>query len=617
MMGVNPETTVVTRALLVHPSSEAATRLATALADAAPTVSVAVATTPDDAAELLRDSRVDCIVNGFDPAEQAGVDLIQTLGNIGPDVPQVLAPVADAADAERIAERMAAAVPGPVTDHLDAVPGVGCLVTPDGDIVRANDRAAEVLGGDTRNVSGHDLTDLVPADERDRLFRALAEAVENGDATAQVPVAAPDERPPHEWTLTRLDGLVDVVGIDVSTRMDFAAELRDTEASLAALYDTLSNRDLSFEARLQRILELGCDRLDVEYGFLTRINGDTQRIVESHGSHPLLQPGEQCPLSEAYCRKAIRGEALLGVHDAIAQGWESDPAFDAFGLGCYLGGKVVAEQKLYGTLCFADAEPRGTTFSDAERTFVELLTRWVSYELEERIAREKLERQNDRLSEFASIVSHDIRNPLNVAKGQLQLARETDDPEHFDEAEDALDRMEQLVTGLLDLAKQGSVIESVADVTLSEVTDDAWANVATEDATLVVDQDGVVEADRDRLLQLLENLLRNSVEHGSTENRPEADDSVEPSSTNTDALTIHVGVLTDGFYVSDSGPGIAPDERDTVFERGHTTGGGSGLGLTIVKAIADAHGWEIEVTDGADGGARFEFTGVDRPVVAG
>jgi signal transduction histidine kinase len=222
---------------------------------------------------------------------------------------------------------------------------------------------------------------------------------------------------------------------------------------------------------------------------------------------------------------------------------------------------------------------------------------------EERAAREELERQNDRLSEFASIVSHDLRNPLNVAKGRVDIANETNDLAHLDGARDALDRMDALMTDLLELAKQGSVIEATDAVDVVAVAEDAWANVATGGAELV-DADDPIEADQDRLLQLLENLFRNSVEHGSTSSRP-----------GTDApLTVTVGTFAEGFHVTDTGPGIPPDERDTVFERGHSTNDGTGLGLPIVRAVAEAHGWTVDVCEADAGGARFEFVDVDRPV---
>ncbi|WP_049937068.1 GAF domain-containing sensor histidine kinase [Haloplanus natans] len=608
------------RVLYLHPPSSAATRIATAL-DAAARMIVHTATTADDARDAL-DQSIDCVVIAFGPTDWTGIELQRVVADRAPDLPQVLAPVDDTAAVDGLIDRIVAAVGVDTSADtnassvstatiLDAIPGIGLLVAPDGEIRQWNSRAAAVWDDDV-SLRGAGVTAIVVPDARERLAEALA----TGQRVVEAPVETPaGGRIDHEWTLTRVaeDSLV-VVGLDVSERAAFAAELRATEASLAALYETLSDRDLTFEDRLGRVLELGCDRLGVDYGFLTRIDGDTQRIVDSRGTHPSLQPGEQCPLSRAYCRKTIQGEGLLGVHNAVAAGWADDPAYDAFGLGCYLGGKVIVDGDLYGTLCFADADARETAFSDVERIFVELLTRWVSYELEERAAREKLERKNERLSEFASIVSHDLRNPLNIAQGQLELARETGAADHLTEADDALDRMERLVTDLLELARQGSVIESAAEVRLGDVADDAWASVATGDADLVVESDGRVTADRERLQQLLENLFRNSVEHGSTSPRSQApDDSVEHGS---DPLTVRVGVIERGFYVEDMGPGIPADERDAVFDRGYSTNDGTGLGLTIVQAIAEAHGWSAAVVDGTDGGARFEFSGVDCPVPA-
>ena len=67
-----------------------------------------------------------------------------------------------------------------------------------------------------------------------------------------------------------------------------------------------------------------------------------------------------------------------------------------------------------------------------------------------------------------------------------------------------------------------------------------------------------------------------------------------------------------GFAVEDDGPGIPVDAADSVFELGHSSDrDGTGIGLYIVDTIAAAHGWDVSVTTGRDGGARFEFTGVD------
>jgi PAS domain S-box-containing protein len=234
----------------------------------------------------------------------------------------------------------------------------------------------------------------------------------------------------------------------------------------------------------------------------------------------------------------------------------------------------------------------------------------------------ELERQNERLDEFASIVSHDLRNPLNVAQGNLEMGRETGEERFFDLVEEAQDRMSRMIDELLSLARHGDVVGEQRPVELGEVARRAWDGVATGDGTLTVADEFVVVADHDRLTELLENLFRNSVEHGSTSSRPAADDSVEHATDGDDHLSVTVGAIVDdaaagdeddetgvaGFYVADDGPGIPESERETVFESGYTTAdNGTGFGLTIVQQIAEAHDWSVSIAESQDGGARFEF----------
>jgi PAS domain S-box-containing protein len=219
---------------------------------------------------------------------------------------------------------------------------------------------------------------------------------------------------------------------------------------------------------------------------------------------------------------------------------------------------------------------------------------------------QELQRQNDRLDEFASVISHDLRNPLGIAQGHLDIARETGDPDHFEAVDSALDRIECLVDALLELAQQGRTVDDPAPVQLDEVVEMAWQTVDTATTTLRTEGDlGATHADEVRLRQALENLFRNSVEHGSTGSRPEADDSAEHGGP-----TVTVGPLPDasGFYVEDDGPGISPDDREDVFENGYSTQeSGTGFGLSIVRTIIEAHDWDISLTDGTEGGARFEI----------
>ncbi|MFB6201836.1 MAG: PAS domain S-box protein [Halorhabdus sp.] len=233
----------------------------------------------------------------------------------------------------------------------------------------------------------------------------------------------------------------------------------------------------------------------------------------------------------------------------------------------------------------------------------------VTHEITELKDRERaLEQQNERLDEFASVVAHDLRNPLGVATGRLELLEDDCSSEHLDPVGDALERMETLIDDLLTAAREGQPVEETTPVDLSAVVEDAWGAVATGDATLAVEEAVTVRAERGRLRQLFENLLGNAVQHGTADAQSGTD---SPADAGT--VTVRVGSLSaaDGFYVADDGPGIPPDERSAVFDAGYSTQtDGTGFGLSIVESIVDAHGWEVDATDSETGGARFEISGV-------
>jgi signal transduction histidine kinase len=209
---------------------------------------------------------------------------------------------------------------------------------------------------------------------------------------------------------------------------------------------------------------------------------------------------------------------------------------------------------------------------------------------------QELQRERDRLEEFARFVSHDLRNPLNVATLELRLAEEEDGSQHLRRIRQALDRMEQLIEDLLTLAREGSVVGETEPVSLGELLSRCWSNVEADVADLTVQVDGTIRADRSRLASVLENLFQNAVKHGGE--------------------SVHVTVGSteggDGFYVADDGPGIPEDVTDQIFRGGYSgEEDATGLGLAIVERIVDAHGWTIDVTESQTGGARFEITGVE------
>lgn len=246
----------------------------------------------------------------------------------------------------------------------------------------------------------------------------------------------------------------------------------------------------------------------------------------------------------------------------------------------------------YGIFQAVADEPNG--FDDADREFTEILASHAVATLD-RLAREReLERQTNRLEKFASVVSHDLRTPLQVAVGAIELSRETGDLDQLDTASGALQRIDRLASDLLAWARGATLVDHTEPVNIAALATTCWAELDTPHATLDVEE-AVVDADPDRLRQLLTNLLRNSVEHGVTD--PE-----------NDTVTVTVAPIDDGtgFYVQDDGPGIPADERPDIFDAGHTTSAtGSGFGLDIARDIAIAHGWTLTLDDDYTDGARF------------
>ena len=214
----------------------------------------------------------------------------------------------------------------------------------------------------------------------------------------------------------------------------------------------------------------------------------------------------------------------------------------------------------------------------------------------------ELERQNERLDEFASTLSHDLRNPLTVARGHVELlATRLSDPgtdsadlqSHIEKLEDAHDRIESIIDDVLTLTRKGASVEETAPVPLEAVITDAWDNIDNKSASIEVAGSRTIDADRTRLLRALENLFRNAIDHVGPE------------------VTVTVGLTDHGFYVADDGPGIPTDAVDNIFEYGHTTSeDGTGLGLSIVKTIAEAHGWRLYVDTTYPDGAMFVFADV-------
>jgi PAS domain S-box-containing protein len=446
---------------------------------------------------------------------------------------------------------------------------VATVIDEDGRITYVSPSVRDVLGYDPEELIGEIGYEYQPADGRETVGVAIEHTLESPDEPQTVETRFRHADGSWRWVEARLQNYLDddviggilVMTRDITDRKRREGDLRVLAEEYRALLNNSEDAVFLVDVESSRDdIRFEFERLSPSYEAQTGITTD-----EVRGKTPQEVFGDErgAELAANYhrcvrARKPISYQEELSVPEG-ARYWETNLA------------PVIA---------------------DGEVTRVVGITRDVT----DRVKRERqLQNQNEQLDEFASVVSHDLRNPLNVALGRFRLLEEESDSEHIGPITRALSRMEEIVEDTLTLARQGQVVSETDPVDLTDLVGMCWQTVEAESGSITIVDTGTIRGDRGRLRHVFENLFRNAVEHGGED------------------VTVRVGRIDDGgIYVEDDGPGIPVDKRESVFEPGETSvAGGTGFGLTIVNRVAEAHGWAVSVTEGSGGGARFEFTGVE------
>jgi len=500
-------------------------------------------------------------------------------------------------------------------DALDGLPDPVVIVDTDGTIQAGNNRITDVLGYHPDELEGTAIESLIfDPDEGaagDTLHQYVTDPEPRSMSTSLDLCArrADDTVIPVTLSLGPFeqDGRTFLVVTIVDVRVEKAerAALNRRTETLEALHkatqDLLktTDREVAAEAAITYVE----DTLDHSIAGLWLYDEPknvlepvvwTDPADELLGDHPTFDADE----------RSITWEAFESGDPTYVPDTHAEP--DRYNLSSPIRSELVLPLGRYGVINI------GATEADAfDESALAVARLWaatvtmvfVRIEREQQLREREAEvaRERDRLEEFASLVSHDLRNPLNVARGNLALITDRLDSERTDQPElDAvirsLDRMEALVDDMLTLARQGAAIDDLEWVSLESAATEAWDGVDTAAADLTVASDCRLRADRSRLRQALENLFANAVEHAG------------------ESVRVIVGRLDDrgGFYVADDGPGIPADRREEVFEVGVSTDpDGTGFGLKIVDEVTQAHGWTVTIATPEDGGTRFEFRDVD------
>jgi PAS domain S-box-containing protein len=488
-------------------------------------------------------------------------------------------------------------------------------------IQEANSAFRELFELPGEDVVGRDLDEVVTSDERLEEAREYSRTLADGRfVSAELTRDTVDGPRDFRWQAVPLDESSDSGdGLDAYAVYTDITERKQRERELDRQREQLAQRQEKLLRLRDYTQELMYAETDEETATIAlravdRILGFELGAVFTHsetqeGGLELIEVLNRSRMEKMYGGlPAFVRDAPAGTHSALA--WEVFETGESVFLNDTAESERLTRKSPFGSLMLYPigqhgiillAATRLEAFTETEELLLDLLataleTAFDRLERERdlRSQRDELERQNERLEQFASVVSHDLRNPLKVAAGRLELASEECESTHLADVGTALDRMDALIEDLLTVAREGKQVQTTEPASLSEIGEQCWATVTTDTGRLHVETERTIRADSGRLRQLLENLMRNAVEHGGQE------------------VSITIGCLPDGFYVADDGPGIPEDDRDAVFEVEYsTTADGTGFGLAIVEEIADAHDWEVQLTESDAGGARFEITGVE------
>ncbi|MRR31344.1 GAF domain-containing protein, partial [bacterium] len=406
---------------------------------------------------------------------------------------------------------------------------------------------------------------------------------------------------------------------DITEQRRFEEELRHSEKAVSDLYEITSSGVLSFGEKQLALLQMGCQRFEMENGIILRATPNSFEVVQAYSPKGLYKPYTNIPLQESFSQEVIHSNRTLTIEDATRNHWKNHPAHRLHQLQSYMGAPLVVGGKLFGALGFSSRQPKSQAFTRAEQRFLHLMVQWIGLEMEREQYLVRLQQYANEFSiknkelaeardealevsrlktEFLATMSHEIRTPMNAVMGMTELllesALDAEQREYAETARDSARLLLSLLNNVLDFSKieAGKLVLEQIDFDSQKVIEDSVAMFGLQAQHKKIQLNAFISpqiprrlrGDPMRFSQVIINLVGNAIKFTDQghilvwcELLSETPDSVE--------LMVQV---------RDTGVGLSETSQARIFQPftqadGSTTRrfGGTGLGLTIAKRLVE------------------------------
>ncbi|MEH1766437.1 MAG: PAS domain S-box protein [Nostoc sp.] len=203
------------------------------------------------------------------------------------------------------------------------------------------------------------------------------------------------------------------------------SELQQSEAAIRSLHEITSAHYLNFELRLQKLLTMGCQVFNLEFGILARVENSRYEVMAAQSPNNTLKKGDIFDIKQTLCCEVLNTNEPLTIEHTGASRWRNHEAYTAFGMESYIGTRVLVGDQVYSTLSFSSYAPRTEQFKSGHKELLKLMAQWIRSEIERQQAEEILQKEREFLKVLldnvgAGIVASNADGILTLSNRTLQ-----------------------------------------------------------------------------------------------------------------------------------------------------------------------------------------------------